>query len=113
MVAPGVGILSARSRARKWTGGEDGVFVGEVADSEYMFKTGTSHAAPIVSGSAAVLREAFTSTMGTVPSGALVKAMLVNGAVDLAGTKWVFQKNDGAQILKICRQPRIPYNALA
>jgi serine protease AprX len=64
--------------------------VGEVEDRDYMFKTRTSHPAPIVSGSAAVLREAFISTNQLAPSGALVKAMLVNGAVDLVGTKWVF-----------------------
>jgi hypothetical protein len=99
VVAPGVAILSARSRARKWIGGENGVMVGEVEDRDYMFKTETSHAAPIVSGSVAVLREAFISTNQLAPSGALVKAMLVNGAVDLAGTKWVFQQKNNVQTL--------------
>jgi serine protease AprX len=96
VVAPGVGILSARSRAKRWFGKDDdgaGGIEGQVTDGEYLFKTGTSQAAPMVSGCAAVLREALIRNGTDAPSGALVKAMLVNGAVDLAGTQWVFKPN--------------------
>ena len=47
--------------------------------------SGTSHAAPVVAGLAAVAREAMTRSGGTPPSPALLKAMLVGGAQRLPG----------------------------
>lgn len=93
VVAPGVTIFSANSSAR--------VTVSEGGDSPdhlCVWKTGTSQAAPIVSGSAAILRQALagrvhkpsqpvnplTNPLLTNPSAALLKALIVNGAVDMA-----------------------------
>jgi len=50
-----------------------------------MFDAGTSMATPLVAGCAAVVRESFRVRRGVRPSAALVKAMLVNGAVSLTG----------------------------
>jgi hypothetical protein len=49
----------------------------------YYYHTGTSMAAPLVSGAAAVVREWLIKLAGVAnPSAALVKALLLNGAVD-------------------------------
>ncbi|KAH8744534.1 peptidase S8/S53 domain-containing protein, partial [Hyaloscypha sp. PMI_1271] len=84
VVAPAVSILSARTRQQIQIKPEQG---GKRTRS-FEFKTGTSQAAPLVAGCAAVLRQALKSrpvqSIAT-PSGALIKALLVNGARDLAG----------------------------
>jgi hypothetical protein len=47
---------------------------------------GTSFAAPVVSGTAAILRRWFNNkTGGANPSPAMTKAMIIGGAIDLAG----------------------------
>ena len=48
-----------------------------------MFSSGTSMATPLVAGCCAVLREALAKAGLQKPSAALIKALLVNGAVDL------------------------------
>jgi subtilase family serine protease/subtilisin family serine protease len=52
-------------------------------DSQYKYMGGTSMAAPLVAGGAAVVRDYYTKTRGHDASGALVKAQLINSAVDL------------------------------
>jgi hypothetical protein len=47
---------------------------------------GTSFAAPVVSGAAAVARKWYGNLLGGDPSPAMTKAMLINGARDIAGT---------------------------
>jgi serine protease AprX len=80
VVAPGSYILSTRSRDTSDTGWASS------ADPLYYFLGGTSMATPLVAGCAAVVREYLsTERQITTPSAALVKAMLVNGAQDLAG----------------------------
>lgn len=85
VVAPGTGILSARSSLVN----DAGLF-GTSDDPQWMFEAGTSMATPLVSGCAAVIRQALksnppTDAPPTYPSAALVKAILINGAVDLVG----------------------------
>jgi len=76
VIAPGTAILSAHSRDASV-----GSFWGPSTDSAYCFMGGTSMATPLVAGCAALVRQA----LGGNPSAALVKAMLVNGAVDISG----------------------------
>lgn len=77
VVAPGVMILSARSRDI-----EPEVVA---SDHNYCFKTGRSMATPLVAGCAAVLNQALRATDQIYKgySGMLLKALLVNGAVSL------------------------------
>src|SRR5205814_2055611 len=83
VVAPGTSILSTLSR---------GVAIkppstdfGKSSDKDYWFEGGTSMATPLVAGCAAVLRETLVKNGTPKPSAALVKALLINGAVDIAG----------------------------
>lgn len=52
----------------------------------YSLSSGTSHSTPVVSGAAALVRDFYTRTQGTPPSPAMTKALLVNGATDVAGS---------------------------
>ena len=58
VVAPGVGILSALSRAAKENSAARKGGHGECKNTNFCFMAGTSHAAPLVAGCAAALREA-------------------------------------------------------
>jgi subtilisin family serine protease len=79
VVAPGTWILSARSHA---TGAS--ALWGAYND-DYAYCGGTSMSAPIVAGATALLREGLQERFGIAnPSSALVKAVLLNGADDLA-----------------------------
>ena len=95
VVAPGTAILSARSRSKKFVDGVD--YTGVSGDDRYQYLSGTSMATPLVAGCCAVVREALlangyrdktaaASAAGNVnPTGALVKALLINGAVPIKG----------------------------
>ncbi|UXI70257.1 S8 family serine peptidase [Tahibacter amnicola] len=80
VVAPGTAILSARSRNALV-----GSFWGASSDPDYCFMGGTSMATPLVAGSAAVVRQFLRQQNRGTPSAALLKAMLINGATDMAG----------------------------
>jgi len=76
VVAPGTDILSAKSSLaplfRFW---------GPGPSPQYAFMGGTSMAAPLVAGCAALVREYYVTTRGHAqPSAALLKATLVNSA---------------------------------
>ncbi len=80
VVAPGSYILSARSRDTSSEGWAPS------ADPLYYFIGGTSMATPLVAGCAALLREYLSENHQlATPSSALIKAMLINGAQDIAG----------------------------
>ncbi|KAK0732176.1 peptidase S8/S53 domain-containing protein [Lasiosphaeris hirsuta] len=91
VVAPGTAILSARSRAKKYLGDVD--YRGVSGDDGYLYQSGTSMATPLVAGCCAVVREALLANgyhdaadTGVVnPTGALIKALLINGAVPITG----------------------------
>ncbi|MBI5015285.1 MAG: S8 family serine peptidase [Deltaproteobacteria bacterium] len=93
VVAPGSSILSARSSV---VPGPPGAFWGNAPPANYVYKGGTSMAAPHVTGLCAVIRQYLRRALGHSdpnhanlrrrrPSAALVKALLVHGARPIAG----------------------------
>ena len=92
VVAPGCGILSARSQVPNlwWLGNPPGYdFYGESTDTKWIFSVGTSMATPLVAGSCAVLRKYIRSRRiappDNYPSAALLKVLIINGTTDLQG----------------------------
>ncbi|KAJ6190040.1 Peptidase S8/S53 subtilisin/kexin/sedolisin [Penicillium mononematosum] len=81
VVAPGTAILSARSR--HLVNAE--ASYGTSQDPEWWFLAGTSMATPLVAGCVAVLRETLIKNGEQEPSAALLKALLINGAIELPG----------------------------
>jgi serine protease AprX len=79
LVAPGTWICSALATGA--TPGRLGAPVG----GHYSYDLGTSMAAAVVSGCAALVREYLAETGHHTPSAALVKAILMNGARPLVG----------------------------
>jgi serine protease AprX len=81
VVAPGTCILSTLSRKVASPSTDFGVST----DPLFFFDSGTSMATPLVAGCAAVLRETLIKNGTATPSAALIKALLIEGAVPLAG----------------------------
>lgn len=79
IVAPGTCILSAKSSLAL-----AGTTWGRSNDPSWMYEGGTSMACPLVAGGCALIRQALR-TQKPDPSAALVKALLINGAVELKG----------------------------
>lgn len=74
IVAPATNIMSVRSSKASYEGW------GYSPDEHYMFMGGTSMATPIVSGTAALIREYLIKSGISQPSSALIKATLLNTA---------------------------------
>ena len=88
VVAPGTDILSAKSsRAPLFH------FWGPGPTSQYAFMGGTSMAAPLVAGCAALVREYYVTHGHAQPSAALLKATLINSARRLTGVSAVADFN--------------------
>jgi hypothetical protein len=88
VVAPGSMILAVRSPKETTRPiarpSEDSYHSCKPPFDEFSFSNGTSLAAPMVAGIAANLRQALKEVRAeNAPSGALIKAMIVNGAIDL------------------------------
>jgi serine protease AprX len=81
VVAPGTSILSTRSRDAPPAQPD----FGTSSDPAFFFDTGTSMATPLTAGCVAVLRETLQKNGTLKPSAALIKALLINGAVELVG----------------------------
>ncbi|MCK5559014.1 MAG: S8 family serine peptidase, partial [Thermoplasmata archaeon] len=81
ILAPGTGILSTRSSMI-----DDVTIHYWVAyDAYYAYAGGTSMATPITAGVVTLIRQYYTDLEGIAPSAALIKATLMNGAVDMQG----------------------------
>jgi serine protease AprX len=77
IVAPGTNIVSSRSRHPQAS-------YSLAYNASYAYESGSSMAAPMVSGAAALARQWLARERGlSTPSAALVKALLLNGAADI------------------------------
>ncbi|MEP7009142.1 MAG: S8 family serine peptidase [Acidobacteriota bacterium] len=53
------------------------------AAESYMYQSGTSMATPLTAGCCALVRQFLIDRLGHVPSGALIKGIVINGAMDV------------------------------
>ncbi|MBW6519255.1 MAG: S8 family serine peptidase [ANME-2 cluster archaeon] len=77
VVAPGTYIISTRSSM------PGASYPWGIVDSYYAYNTGTSMATPTAAGAGALVRQYYVDNESIVPSAALIKATLINGAIDL------------------------------
>jgi subtilisin-like proprotein convertase family protein len=85
LVAPGTHITGAAPQHAAYNGFGVCHTLFPPGNTFYSLVSGTSQAAPQVSGAAALLRRWYRLRQGADPSPALTKALLVNSATDLAG----------------------------
>jgi subtilisin family serine protease len=89
--APGTHIQGAKSQDRGYTGsGVCGPVNYPSGQTLYTWSSGTSHAAPAVSGGAALVRQYIQQSTGRAPSPAMVKGYLTNSTTYMTG----FMAND-------------------
>jgi serine protease AprX len=80
VVAPGTNILSVRSSQADYDGW------GMPYNQYYMYMGGTSMASPLAAGATTLVRDYYLESEGYAnPSAALIKATLINSAVDIEG----------------------------
>ena len=100
VLAPGAVVVSARSRAILPANLAKFVDLYGTPDiADLLLASGTSMAAPVVTGLVAVLRGMLMRGRADhtpLPSGALLKALVIHGAVDLLGTVMELPSVDGA-----------------
>jgi subtilisin family serine protease len=90
LVAPGTFIASTRTSIAEGIGWAnlsdvDLAQPGDALDQAYVMNGGTSMATPLAAGAAALTRQWLVEKRGlSSPSGALMKAVLINGAVDIS-----------------------------
>ncbi|CAG0936880.1 Serine protease AprX [Thermoflexales bacterium] len=92
IAAPGSDVASLRSATGSYSG------CGQVVAGQpnYVYMSGTSMAAPHVSGGAALITQWWQAThVGLVPSPAMVKALLINGASDMTGAANLPNNSEG------------------
>lgn len=78
IVAPGTNVISSRSH-------HPAAFYPQPYNDDYAYDSGTSMAAPMVSGLATLARQWLGSAKGmATPSAALLKALLLNGAANIS-----------------------------
>lgn len=77
VVAPGTNILSVKSQQ------PTAELLWGAYNTDYVFSGGTSMAAPLAAGAAAVVREVLEKWMQAPPTAALVKAYLLNSAIEM------------------------------
>ncbi len=78
LCAPGTNVISSRAHTSTADTG------WALYDANYIYWGGTSMSAPQVTGAAALAREYYMVEKGINPSAALIKATLINGAVDIS-----------------------------
>lgn len=77
VVAPGTNIISCRSHL-------SGAGTGwSVYNADYVYNGGTSMSTPLVAGTAALVRQYYRTQRGHVPSSALIKGTIINGATEM------------------------------
>lgn len=91
VVAPGTLVLSTRSSLAP-----QGKYKPEF-DANYGYSSGTSMATPIVAGSTALVRQYYTDIKQIVPSSALLKASIINGAQDI-GYGWMSRETGWGKV---------------
>ncbi len=89
LVAPGTDIASTRSSIAPLTN----YWGAYPRNSKYAFMGGTSMAAPLVAGCAALVREYYVSKRNHQPSAALLKATLINGTRKLTARDAIADHN--------------------
>jgi hypothetical protein len=107
ITAPGTWIASLKSQfasdANAWLG----------IDENYLFQGGTSQSGPHVSGACAVFVQWYRETQGGLtPSPALVKASLINSAVDMTSAEVPVDTDDdeAGTMLVVGGTPPVPNN---
>ncbi|WP_196214028.1 PGF-pre-PGF domain-containing protein [Methanolobus vulcani] len=88
LVAPGTFVASTRSSLAT-------MFDYGITNTNYAYLSGTSMSTPLVSGSAALVREYYTEVEQlNSPSAALIKATLINGAYDMTPGQYGTENNN-------------------
>jgi len=78
VVAPGTYIISTQSTM------PDANYSWGIVNDYYVYSSGTSMATPLTAGTAALVRQYYVENESILPSAALLKATLINGAANMS-----------------------------